>query len=45
MKQPTQKLKDRKMQVLEVPAPVLGKGMVLVKNYSMTFMQHIAVWS
>ena len=33
MKQLTQKLKDGKMQVLEVPVPVLGKGMVLVKHH------------
>jgi len=33
MKQLTQKLKDGKMQVLEVPMPVLGKGMLLVRNY------------
>ena len=33
MKQLTQKLKDGKMQVLEVPPPVLSSGMVLVKNH------------
>jgi polar amino acid transport system substrate-binding protein len=33
MKQLTQKHKDGKMQVLEVPVPVLGKGMVLVRNF------------
>lgn len=33
MKQLTQKLKDGKMQVLEVPAPVAGKGMLLVRNH------------
>ena len=33
MNQLTQKLKDGKMQVLEVPTPVLGEGMVLVCNY------------
>lgn len=33
MNQLTQKLKDGKMQVLEVPTPVLGEGMVLVRNY------------
>jgi len=33
MNQLTQKLKDGKMQVLEVPTPVLGEGMVLVRNH------------
>jgi len=33
MKQLTQKLKDGQMQVLEVPPPVLGPGMVLVRNH------------
>ncbi|OGW39513.1 MAG: hypothetical protein A2Y97_08130 [Nitrospirae bacterium RBG_13_39_12] len=33
MKQLTQKLKDGKMEVLEVPAPIVEKGMVLVKNH------------
>ncbi|MBI5848244.1 MAG: bi-domain-containing oxidoreductase [Nitrospirae bacterium] len=33
MKQLTQKLKDGKMQVLEVPIPVVGKGMLLVMNH------------
>ena len=33
MKQLTQKLKDGKMQILEVPAPVPSKGTLLVKNY------------
>jgi len=33
MKQLTQKLKDGAMQVLEVPPPLLERGMVLVKNY------------
>jgi polar amino acid transport system substrate-binding protein len=33
MLQLTQKLKDGKMQVLEVPVPVLGKGMVLIRNF------------
>ncbi|PKN51544.1 MAG: oxidoreductase [Deltaproteobacteria bacterium HGW-Deltaproteobacteria-13] len=33
MNQLTQKLKDGKMQVLEVPTPVLGCGMILVRNY------------
>lgn len=33
MNQLTQKLKDGAMQVLEVPMPVLGAGMVLVRNY------------
>jgi len=32
MNQLTQKLKDGAMQVLEVPLPVLGPGMVLVRN-------------
>lgn len=35
VKQLTQKLKDGQMQVLDVPAPVLGEGQVLVKcHYS-----------
>jgi len=29
----TQKLKSGSMQVLEVPVPALGQGMVLVRNY------------
>lgn len=33
MKQLTQKLKDGQMQVLEVPPPVLGPGMLLVRNH------------
>ncbi|MBI5848247.1 MAG: hypothetical protein HZB31_09925 [Nitrospirae bacterium] len=33
MKQLTQKLKDGKMQVLEIPIPVVGKGMLLVMNH------------
>jgi polar amino acid transport system substrate-binding protein len=33
MKQLTQKLKDGHMQVMDVPSPVLGKGMVLVSNH------------
>ena len=36
MKQLTQKLKDGKLQVLDVPPPVLSRGMVLVRaNYSL----------
>ena len=33
MKQLTQKLKNGKMQILEVPVPSLQKGQILVKNY------------
>jgi hypothetical protein len=33
MKQLTQRLKDGAMQVLEVPPPALGSGMVLVRNH------------
>lgn len=33
MKQLTQKLKNGKMQVIEVPIPLLGQGMILVRNY------------
>jgi len=33
MKQLTQRLKDGTMQVLEVPMPMFGPGMVMVKNY------------
>ena len=33
MKQLTQKLKNGQMQVIEVPAPVLGPGKVLVRNH------------
>ena len=33
MKQLTQKLKDGKMEILDVPPPVLEKGMILVRNY------------
>ena len=33
MKQLTQKLKNGQMEVLEVPPPMLGTGMVLVKNH------------
>ena len=33
MKQLTQKLKDGRLQVLEVPVPVLASGMVLVKSH------------
>lgn len=33
MKQLTQKLKDGRLQVLEVPVPVLTSGMVLVKSH------------
>jgi predicted dehydrogenase/threonine dehydrogenase-like Zn-dependent dehydrogenase len=33
MKQLTQKLRDGSMQVIEVPPPVPGQGMVLVKNH------------
>jgi threonine dehydrogenase-like Zn-dependent dehydrogenase len=33
MKQLTQKLKDGKMEVLEVPAPTLSDGMVTVRNH------------
>lgn len=33
MDQLTQNLKDGKMQILEVPYPALGRGMVLVRNY------------
>ncbi len=33
MKQLTQKLKSGSMQVLDVPEPLLGKGMVLVRNH------------
>ena len=33
MKQLTHKLKKGQMQVVEVPAPVLGAGMILVRNY------------
>jgi len=32
MKQLTQKLKDGSMQVQDVPEPMLGPGMVLVRN-------------
>ncbi len=32
MRQLVQKLKDGAMQVLELPSPVLGSGMVLVQN-------------
>ena len=32
MKQLTQKLKDRSTQVLDVPQPMPGPGMVLVRN-------------
>lgn len=33
MNQLTQKLKDGAMQVIEVPTPVLGQGMILVRNH------------
>ena len=33
MEQFTQKLKDGKIQILEVPLPVLGAGTVLVQNH------------
>jgi predicted dehydrogenase/threonine dehydrogenase-like Zn-dependent dehydrogenase len=33
MRQLTQRLKDGKMEILEVPLPVLGSGTVLVKNH------------
>ena len=33
MKHFTQKLKDGKIQILEVPLPVLGAGTVLVQNH------------
>ena len=33
MRQFTQKLKDGKMKILEVPAPSVQKGQILVKNY------------
>ena len=33
MDQLTQKLKDGKMQVIEVPSPSIGRGTVLVRNY------------
>ena len=33
MKQLTQKLKDGRMQILEVPVPDLRPGMILVRNY------------
>ena len=33
MKQLTQMLKNGRMEVLEVPPPMLGTGMVLVKNH------------
>ncbi len=33
MKQVTQNLKDGKMTLLEVPAPAVGEGMVLVRNH------------
>lgn len=33
MKQLTQKLKNGEMQVLDVPMPVVGKGMLLVRNH------------
>lgn len=33
MKQITQNLKDGKMTLLEVPAPAVGRGMVLVRNH------------
>ena len=33
MKQVVQTLKNGRIQVLEVPPPVLDKGMVLVKNH------------
>jgi threonine dehydrogenase-like Zn-dependent dehydrogenase len=33
MKQLTQKLKDGAMQVIEVPPPLLERGMVLIKNH------------
>jgi len=33
MKQLTQKLKDGAMQVIEGPMPVVGKGMLLVRNH------------
>jgi hypothetical protein len=33
MKQLTQKLKDGEMEALEAPSPVLGNGMVLVRNH------------
>jgi len=33
MKQLTQKLKNGRINVVEIPLPVLGSGMVLVRNY------------
>jgi threonine dehydrogenase-like Zn-dependent dehydrogenase len=33
MHQLTQKLKDGKMQVLEVPVPVVGPGQVLIRTH------------
>lgn len=33
MQQLTQKLKNGEMQILEVPPPLIGQGMVLVQNY------------
>ncbi|MCD4747642.1 MAG: hypothetical protein K8R58_15205 [Bacteroidales bacterium] len=33
MQQLTQQLKSGKMEILEVPYPVLSKGMVLVRNH------------
>ena len=33
MKQLTQKLKNGKMQILEVPVPIMGNGEILVQNY------------
>lgn len=33
MKQLTQQLKSGKMEILEIPFPVLGKGQVMVRNY------------
>ena len=37
MKQLTQKLKDGAMEVLEVPPPLLERGMVLVKNHYFSY--------
>ena len=33
MKQLTQKLKDGEMKIIEVPTPIVEKGMILVKNH------------
>ncbi len=33
MEQLTQQLKSGKMEILEVPFPIIGEGQVLVRNY------------